>query len=116
MRRTFCIFLATLCLSVVCVTFPLVVGRAVNPPGAPNDHFLGYKAAVTKRTQDFSPLVGLRLVDLFEDRLFDVKSVLGLFLPADKNGEGVIDPRTHLVAYRITESKVCADTGVTCNA
>ena len=61
------------------------------------DHFLGYAA----RTTPFTPLT-VTLVDQFEEGRFDVLQPTELLNPADKNGEGILDPETHLVRYDIT--------------
>jgi hypothetical protein len=49
----------------------------------------------------FPKNVRVSLSDQFESGSFDVKHPIGLCNPADKNGEGVGDPLTHLRSYRI---------------
>jgi ELWxxDGT repeat protein len=51
------------------------------------------------------------LEDRFETKAFEVKKPVGLCAPADKNGEGRLDPATHLRRYQIKEAKrSCAET------
>ena len=44
---------------------------------------------------------GVSLVDQLHAFLADVKRPFRLCSPADKNGEGIIDPDVHLLCYRI---------------
>ncbi len=69
------------------------------------DHFLSYKVKRTKGTPKFEKQE-VTLTDQFEsDVLFEVKKSKELYNPADKNGEGIIDPDTHLVGYEIKRAK-----------
>lgn len=77
--------------------------------GAPNldaclDDFLCYKTKPTPDTSRFTRISDLRLVDQFEDTTVDVLRPHSLCTPADKSGEGTIDPATHLIAYRIRQA------------
>jgi len=80
------------------------VARATNPPGAPADHFVAYKTKAEK-VPPFSKITGLSLVDQFESGSFDVLAPADLLVPADKNGEGIVDAATHLRAYKIKASR-----------
>ncbi|MBI1987279.1 MAG: DUF4915 domain-containing protein [Nitrospinae bacterium] len=66
--------------------------------------FLCYQVSTTKKTPNFSPR-NVQLSDQFDDRLFDVKKPDSLCTPADKNGEGIGDPATHLEGYQIKLAK-----------
>ena len=70
----------------------------------PDDHFLCYKAKTAKGSK-FEPVLGIELVDQFEEGLFDAQKLTSVCNPADKNGEGVHDDVTHLVGYQIKLSK-----------
>lgn len=67
----------------------------------PLDHFMCYRAKAPKGTPKFVPIPGVTLRDQFETVTFDVKKPLDICNPADKNGEGIKDPSTHLKAYAI---------------
>jgi hypothetical protein len=60
------------------------------------DHFLCYKVAAQK----FSPFP-VTLTDQFETGTFNVTKAVNLCTPADKGGEGINDPDTHLEGYQI---------------
>ena len=68
------------------------------------DHFLLYNVKTTKGTLAFQELA-VNLADQFEVGDFTVSRVKRLGNPADKNGEGISDPDTHLVGYRIKRDK-----------
>lgn len=70
------------------------------PQPASLDHFLCYKTTPTKGTPKFAPRT-VSLADQFETKEFDVTKPLRLCNPADKNGEGINDPDTHLEGYKI---------------
>jgi len=75
-----------------------------DPAGArPLDHFLCYKAKRAREGPRFQPVAGVRLVDQFEDKDFDVKKPRTLCNPADKDGGSINDPATHLKGYQIKE-------------
>jgi fibro-slime domain-containing protein len=84
----------------VASTFNITTSFRVSPPPL-LDHFLGYKTKITKGTPTFAPR-SVSLVDQFEEGVFQVRRPLSLANPADKNGEGITDPDTHLEGYRIT--------------
>jgi hypothetical protein len=65
------------------------------------DDFLCYKTKQASGEPKFAPVAGVHLVDQFEDVTSDVTKARGLCLPADKNGEGTVDPATHLALYSI---------------
>ena len=74
-------------------------------PYSPTTVFLSYKVRRTKSTPMFEKQE-VTLTDQFEsDVLFEVKKSKELYHPADKNGEGIIDPDTHLVGYEIKRAK-----------
>ena len=72
------------------------------------DHFLVYDAKRTKGSPKFEKRT-VTLADQFDDggpaRVFKVKKVERLGNPADKNGEGINDPDTHYVSYKIKRGK-----------
>jgi hypothetical protein len=63
-------------------------------------HFLCYKAKLTKGAPKFQAF-GIGLSDQFESGDFDVTKPVSLCNPADKRGEGIVDPDTHLAGYEI---------------
>ena len=75
---------------------------------APLDPFLCYKAKPSKGAAKFAPRA-VALAVAFdppgESTSFDVKKPLGLCNPSDRDGAGVVDPATHLLAYQIKEAK-----------
>jgi len=73
------------------------------------DHYLLYEAKVTKDTPKFEKLT-VSLADQFDDgdgaaQDFEIERVERLGNPADKNGEGISDPNTHIVGYKIKRAK-----------
>jgi len=80
------------CTAGVCGGTPLANGCV--------DHFLCYKV----KASGFAPLTGITLSDVFESGNFDVLKAKDLCPPADKNGEGTLDPVTHLASYSIKPS------------
>jgi len=73
---------------------------AADPPGAPDDHFVCYKAKTTTGTAKFQPRTAL-LADAIEGLTFDVLRPMQICSPADHQGEGVVDAATHLESYKI---------------
>jgi hypothetical protein len=63
------------------------------------DHYLCYGAK--DRTPGRQNPGVVNLVDQFQHAAYDVRPPRFLCAPADKNGEGVIDPVTHLKSYKI---------------
>lgn len=80
------------------------IGAFERALSTPPDHFLCYKAKITRKTDDFTKRTR-GIVDAFENRSFEVRQLRGLCNPADKNGEGIDDPQTHLVAYQLRRRK-----------
>jgi hypothetical protein len=72
------------------------------------DHFFCYKTKATKNSSEvFTPPSPITLTTIAEAGVrFDIKKPLSLCLPAKKNGEGVADEDTHLVAYQISLTKM----------
>ncbi len=68
------------------------------------DHFLLYKTKVPKGTPKFAGAVAT-LADQFETRDVAVRKDRFLAVPTDKNGEGILDPDTHLVGYLTKDAK-----------
>ncbi len=83
----------------------LVAAEAINPPGAPPDHFLAYKTQTTKGTTKLAAVRGVRLIDDFEDASFDAKAVADFLVPVGANGDALVDAATHLRAYKIKAVK-----------
>jgi hypothetical protein len=80
------------------------VAGGVNPPHSPDDHFLCYKS---RQAASFDAVSNVTLADQFESGTFTIRrhSFPGSQIcpPADKNGEGIVDPNTHLLAFEIQE-------------
>jgi len=83
----------------------LLIGAPLTSTAQLVDHFLCYKAKRTKGSGKFSPVVALPLADRFESGDFDVKKPRELCVPADKNGEGIVDADTHLESYQVKAVK-----------
>ncbi len=67
------------------------------------DHFKCYDAETVRRTAKFEPRDVL-LADQFETKLMRVMKPVNVCNPADKNGEGIIDPTGHLTCYQIKDA------------
>lgn len=71
---------------------------------SPPPHFLSYKVKTTKGSGSFTSQV-VALTDQFDvpdqPSDFEITKPVGLYTPADKNGEGIFDEATHLEAYQI---------------
>jgi hypothetical protein len=80
---------ADMCQAGVCVGTPAATGCI--------DHFLCYKSKIT----GFAPIPDVHLVDRYEDIHVTVKKAKHECEPADKNGEGILDPTTHLASFLI---------------
>lgn len=70
------------------------------PPPAELGHFFCYNAKPAKDAPKFAPRT-VSLTDQFETKDFEVKQSAKLCNPADKNGEGIDDPNTHLEGYKL---------------
>lgn len=79
----------------------LINNRFIDP-NAPLDHFLGYSTKSPQGSPRFTSF-SVFLSDQFEEGSFTVTKPVNLANPADKNGEGIHDPVTHLEGYRIAE-------------
>ena len=68
------------------------------------DHYLSY---VIKRPRDEPKFEKFEVLleDQFQATVFTVKKRVALYNPVDKNGEGILDPETHLVGYKIKRPK-----------
>jgi hypothetical protein len=62
----------------------------------PTDHFKCYRVSRAKFRKE-----GISVETQFGPITVDIKKPLHLCTPVDKNGEGVIDPVTHLMCYQI---------------
>jgi hypothetical protein len=70
--------------------------------GAPcPDHFVFYQVKPGADAPRFVKFGPVTLADQFRAADYDVLEPEALGLPADKNGEGVADPATHLVSYKL---------------
>ena len=70
----------------------------------PPDHFLSYQIKKSKGVPKFEKRE-VFLADRFGEGDFEVKKPVALLNPADKNGEGITDPNTHLISYRVKGPK-----------
>jgi hypothetical protein len=66
------------------------------------DHFKCYQAKIKKGTPVFTPRT-VTLADQYETKTTRVLQPLSICNPVDKNGEGIIDPTTHLICYRVQD-------------
>lgn len=82
----------------------VVVALALNPAGAPDDHFLAYKAKPPKGAPRFAR-TEVELLDAFESVRTNVIKPHAILVPANKNAEGILDDATHLQAYKIKSVK-----------
>jgi hypothetical protein len=64
------------------------------------DHYQCYKAKDLKNPR-FTPQASVTLADQFGTGSVAVMKPFSLCAPVDKNGEGVLDPLTHLCCYKI---------------
>jgi len=71
------------------------------------DHFLSYK--VTRKLPKPPKFGPVSLTDRFAGFGYDISSGSNLFLPADKNSEGLIDEITHLLSYPVALSSSSPD-------
>ena len=75
--------------------------ETMNPPGAPDDHFLCYRARTAAGTPAFGPVKGVALVDALLGRTVEVRKVRGFCTPAAADGLAVVDPDLHLTDVQI---------------
>jgi hypothetical protein len=94
-----------------CTVDRCVEGCCTSEPDATClDHFFCYSVKPTKGSPKFAPKPNVHIVDLFEDLVFTVVESTPadnreLCNPVDKNGEGIIDDRTHLDVYQLLAPK-----------
>jgi hypothetical protein len=65
------------------------------------DDLTCYRVGTRRGTPAFSPISGVSLVDQLEVATATVQRQQHLCTPTDKNGEGVVDPLTHVVTYSL---------------
>ena len=82
------------------------------PEGSNVDHYTCYTAAVTKGSPKFAPIRGVSVADQFTQaqfpsgkKLFDLTKPTHLCMPANKNGEGVLNPLGSLACYKAVGAK-----------
>jgi len=80
---------------------PAIVVAQLTPINYADDHFLCYKGKLSASQASASGQHALSLLDAFELGGFDLRKELGSCNPANKNGEGIVDPAIHLTSYKI---------------
>ena len=65
------------------------------------DHFQCYQAKTAKGTPRFQRVQGVSLADQFGASTVDLFKLDRFCAPVDKNGEGIINPDSHLTCYRV---------------
>jgi hypothetical protein len=82
------------------------------PSGVNVDHYKCYTVARTKGAPKFTKIPGVSVADQFTQvqfpsgkKLFDLKKLTHLCLPANKNGEGILNPLGNLLCYRASSAK-----------
>lgn len=95
-------------------------GVNIEPPCLDNpqnclDHYQCYKAKPTKGSARFESR-DVFLMDQFETRISTVQKPVAICNPAEKNGEIILDPDTHLKSYQTTDAKVCSDNNNPCRS
>jgi len=79
------------------------------------DHYLCYGAKPSKGSPAFEKR-SVTLANFFESGPAEVKKYAALCNPADKNGEGIADPETHLASFKIVpEAKHEKQSGAVAN-
>ena len=82
---------------------------AQDPPGAPDDHFLCYKAVITKDTPKFVAVEGVNAPHLTDAYAppddFEVTKPVWMCDPADVGGGGIVNSTIHLDSYKIKAVK-----------
>jgi hypothetical protein len=70
------------------------------------DHFKCYTVKVTRGTDRFVPIPDVSVVDQFDQlHVYTLQKPTRLCTPVDKNGEGILDPDTHLLCYQVQQDK-----------
>jgi len=69
------------------------------------DHFLSYDIKKPKGEPKFEKFEVI-LEDQFQTDNFTVEKRITLLNPVDKNGEGIVDPDTHLVGYKVKQFRL----------
>ncbi len=97
----------TLIVSQVAIAILLAPAAATagSLPSYVTEHFLAYKTKISPETDSFEKRGPVRLADQFREADYTVVTPKALLLPANKNDEGVIDPTTHLLEYKIKPTK-----------
>ena len=83
---------------------PTAKSLSASPPAlaAPTiDHFKCYRVARARTRAS-----GVSVADEFGTLVEDVKQPLRLCIPADKNGEGIPDPTSNLLCYKIRQTSL----------
>lgn len=92
-------------LTVTTPTVLCVPSERDHQPSALNlDHFKCYGAKTPKTAPRFRPQ-DVSLVDQFETKATTLVKPVSLCTPVDKNGEGLMDPTSHLTCYMIKDAK-----------
>jgi hypothetical protein len=72
---------------------------AAAAPASALDVFKCYKVKPSTGQPRFQKIVGVKVVDQFENRLYDLRKPKHLCLPVNKDGGGINDPDGHLMCY-----------------
>lgn len=82
-----------------------VVPAAPTPSALDIDHYRCYKANF-KKGFVYNPPTGIDILDQFESATADGRpgNRLTFCNPVNKNGEGILDPATHLTCFRLLEA------------
>ncbi len=81
------------------------LGAPAPEPGDALDHFKCYKVKTTKGTPKFAKNTRVDVVDGFESRAYELKRPSRLCLPANPNGEGIVNDADRLLCYRAKRAK-----------
>jgi hypothetical protein len=83
--------------------------KPVDPPDPEAhdvDHYKCYNVKISKGTDKFPKGIRVSIKDQFgQPKLYDVKRPSRLCIPVDKNGEGIKDPDTHLMCYKVKPAR-----------
>jgi hypothetical protein len=83
------------------VAMAFVACAGVAPRVSAADHYLCYKAALAKRQPKFPKGLMKPLEDQFGAAQFDVKKIVAICNPADRDGSGTAHPDVHLQGFAI---------------